>query len=275
MPSKIVMLQIAFSVFSLFYILLAYYGYVRYLNLKMKSCESYAKDYLKIPRSPTKHKVIVSMTTRTNNFENIKPTVNSLLDQTVHPDQIIISTPPDIQLQLPDFIRKNNIILVHHLTNDYGKSSNFLSPLLREKDGEAMIILVDDSGIYGTDFVESMVAASEEAPNSVIFVSGYNAKKSAEQKRKINNHSEPNDVISTADGVLIKPKFFDESIFNVMDGPGDLENTPDVLLSSYLHKHNIPMYEMKYDENFRKFHHPLPNNDRNLTFYASLFPSFK
>ncbi len=274
MPSTFVKLQIAITVLSLLWIILAYYGYVRYAKLRMSSCESYAKEYLKTPRVNTKRKVIISMTTTTSNLENIKTCVNSLLDQTVHPDQIIISIPEDRDIILPNFIKNNHIILVHKLNKDYGKSSAILSPLIREKDGEALIIIVDDDGVYGNDFIETLVDASEQKPDSVIFISGYSAKELVNTKIKVDK-PEANDIISIPDGVLIKPKFFNDDIFNIEDGPNGLENTPDVVLSSYLHKNKVDLVQIHYDENFRKFKYPLPNTDRNVSYYAALFPSMK
>uniref|UniRef100_A0A6C0KQD3 Glycosyltransferase 2-like domain-containing protein n=1 Tax=viral metagenome TaxID=1070528 RepID=A0A6C0KQD3_9ZZZZ len=274
MPSKFVKLNILILVLSLLWIVLAYFGYVRYVKLRTGSLDHYAQEYLKTPRANTKNKIIVSMTTTTGNLENIKASVNSILDQTVHSDQIIISIPEDKDIVLPDYIKNNHIVLVHKLSKDYGKSASIFSPLLREKDGEALIILVDDAGIYGSDFIETLVDTSNQNPNSVIFVSGYNGKELAVNKTKVNN-PESNDIISVPDGVLIKPKFFNDDIFNLEDSPQDIINTPDVLLSSYLKKHNINSVQIRYDENFRKFKYVLPNSERNISYFASLFPSFK
>lgn len=274
MPSKFVKLNILIMLLSLLWIVLAYYGYVRYVKLRSGSIDNYAKEYLKSPRASTKHKIIVSMTTTTGNLENIKTSINSILDQTVHADQIIISIPENKDIVLPDYVKNNHIILVHKLTKDYGKSAGILSPLVREKDGEALIILVDDEGIYGSDFIETLVDASNQNPNSVIFVSGYNAKELAVNKQKVNN-PESNDIISVPDGVLIKPKFFHEDIFNLEESPHDIINTPDVFLTSYLRKNHVNMVQIRYDENFRKFKYVLPNSERNISYYAALFPSFK
>lgn len=273
MPSNFVKLNIAIMILSLVWIVFAYYGYVRYVQLQTKSIETYAKEYLKSPRASTKHKIIVSMTTTTENLENIKTAINSILDQTVHPDQIIISIPSDRDIQLPDYIKNNNIILVHKLSKDFGKSASFLSPLLREKDGEALIILVDDEGVYGSDFIETLVDASNQNPDKVIFVSGYVAKEMSTNKIKVDK-PESNDVISVPDGVLLKPKFFHDDIFTFDDTPNDIVNTPDIFLSSYLRKHNVPMIQIHYNENFRKFKYVLPNSERNVSYYAALFPSF-
>lgn len=270
MPSYFVRLQICISILTLLYVILAYYGYVRYIKLRTRSCESFAKEYLTLPGHKTNHKVIVSMATDVDNLDQIKTAVNSILDQTVHPTQIIISSCKE-NLSLPKFIEDNHIIIVHATQPCYGEAANFISPLLREKDADAIIILVDDHGIYGNDFLETIIDASDQQPNGVVYISGYNAKASIHSKYKVSSDKK-DDVISVPDGVLIKPKFFDETIFDI---PRDLYDNPDLYLSLYLQKHNIPRYKINYNENLKKFKNIRPQTDKLISRYSPSLPSFK
>jgi hypothetical protein len=265
--------QILTLVISVIYVFLAYYGYMRFMKLKYRSCEDYARDYLKLPRVNVKNKVIVSMATTVNDLNDIKSTINSILDQTVHADQIIISIPGSKELMLPNFIKDHKIILVHNVSKQFDKSSSFLSPLLREKDGEAIIVVVDDKVVYGSDFLETLIEASIAHPNNVIFIKGYKASNLISDNKKI-DVPYINDIISVADGVLIKPKFFDIDILSFEHTPAGLETNPDILLSAYLHKQKVQITQIKYDENFRKREQILPNSDKFISYYASIFPSF-
>ena len=271
--SPFMRLQILLLVISIIYIFLAYFGYIRLFKLKHRSCEDYARDYLNLPRADVKYKVIVSMTTTAKDLRNIKDTINSILDQTVHPDQIIISIGESESFTLPKFIEDNKIILIHKVSNQFGKSSSFLSPLLREKDAETIIVVVDDKGVYGPDFLETLIDASNANPNNVIFIKGYKATNLITQSKKV-DVPYINDIISVADGVLIKPKFFDTDILTFDHTPAGLETNPDILLSSYLHKHKIPITQIKYSENFRKSEQILPNSDKYISYFATIFPSF-
>lgn len=273
MPSTFVNCQIMLSIASVVWLILAYYGYTRYASLQFSSCEKYAKKYLELPRANQKNKIIVSLSTSNGNFDLLKPTINSILDQTVHPDQIIISTPPNTDLKnMPQFLKNNKIIIVHALSKNYGESACFLSPLLREKDGDAIIICIDGKNIYGPDFVETILEESEKHPDSVIFLAGYNGKTLLNEGKKIDKKNE-NDILSVSDGILIKPKFFHEDIFDFSNLPLGIENTPDIFLSNYFHTHHIPMVQIVYKENFTKFKTIHHDSRKYLSFLASNFPS--
>lgn len=273
MPSTFVNCQIFLSVVSVLWLVLAYYGYTRCASLKLFSCETYAKKYLELPRANMQNKIIISLSTSNGNFDLLKPTINSILDQTVHADQIIISTPPNADLKnIPEFLKKNKIIVLHALSKNYGESACFLSPLLREKDGNAVLICINGQTIYGPDFVETILEESKKHPDSAIFVAGYNGKALLEEGKKVDEKTK-NDIISVADGILIKPKFFEEDIFDFSRLPSGIENTPDIFLSNYLHTHQIPMKQLIYKENFsnsKKLDH---NSQKNLSFVAFHFPS--
>ena len=265
-------LYTSLSILSLIWIVLSYCGYVRYASLHLHTSESYAKTYLTLPRVPSNNKVIVSLFTRHTNLNDIKLTINSILDQTVHPDQIIISLPPNADIVIPEYIHSNHIIIVHKLAKDYGKSSSFISPLLREKNAETTIIIIDDNYVYGTDFIESMMEASQQNPNSVIYTSGYSLRDFLLNSRLT---KEQEDVIETSSGVLIKPMFFDESVLNVDDGPKDIKNYPNILLSMHLHKKGIPIKKLSYSDNIPIIGtHHVNNDSKVASYYASYFPSF-
>ena len=263
MNKNTIILSVVFSIISLIWILLTYFGLIRHFKISMCSCETFAKKYIKLPRVTTNNKVIVSIYTKEPDLNNLKNTMNSILDQTVHPDQIIISTPPNVDIKIPDFIQNNNICIVHKLTKDYGESSVFISPLLREKDGNTNIILVNDKNIYGTDFIETLVETSENFPNDVIYISGYSA-----------NSNKEIDVIDIACGVLIKPIFFtDDSVLNIEEGPNGVKENPDIFLSQLLHKNKINLKNIKYTENVIKTKSKADGSVIN--YYAAYFPSFK
>jgi hypothetical protein len=230
----------------------------------MRSCENYTKTYLKLPRVTSKGKVIVSFYGK--KFPEL--TLKSVLDQTVHPDQLII-TSPDVPKELTD----KRVVVVHTLSTDYECLTPLLSPLLREKDGDAKIIIVDSNQVYGKDFIETLVEASEISPDAVIFTKGYNAKKSLEKGEKVRDPYN-NDIIDVTGGVLVKPKFFQEDVFNIEGNPKAEKFNLDVFLSSYLKRKGVSEVEIRYDENLREIK-TLPHDSQHLiSYYATIFPSF-
>jgi hypothetical protein len=247
------------------FIFLSYYGITRLYKIKTGECKEFAKGYLKLQKAPTTRKIVVSIAG--DNFNKLKPTIMSLFDQTFRPDQIIISVPPNSTMDLDPCIKDNNLITVHKLAKDYGKCCNIMSPLLREKDGDAIIILASQNTVYGIDFIETMIEESEKNPNCIIYVSGYNAKTFVDTGKKVDNNS---DVIEVDNGVLIKPKLIKEDI---LDEKSYIDN-PNVFLSAHINKNNICMRRVNYKENFTS-KNDTKNEKLAAEFYANSLNSFK
>ena len=275
MKKETMILYIALSVLSLLITALVYFGLVRYCQLHLFSCCSYGKEYLSLPRANTNSKVIVSLETSAKDLEDIRPCINSILDQTVHPDQIIISVPPENEnIKIPPYLQEQNIIITHKLPEDYNLYTNFVSPLLREKDGSTKIILLSDQFAYGVDFLESLIDASDNHPNDAIYVQGYNAKAFLEND-DMRSKGEENDVISVRHGVLIKPTMLDADVLKMKDAP---KFAPDAILSSQLHKNKTKLHHMRYDENYYVSQNSKAESKQNheknaLIIYAYHFPS--
>lgn len=267
MTRNMMILYMTISVLSLVWIILSYYGYVRYFKLNVFSCEHYAQSYIKLPRAQTTSKIIISLSTSSDNLKNIKPTINSLLDQTVHADQIILSV-DNIKSEtiIPLYLTENNIIVVHKLAKSYGKCANFISPLLREKDATTKIILVDENQVYGLDFVETLIEASNQQPNKAIYLNGYNAKKFLNG----NKIEGPDNVIDIHHGALISPSFFTNDIMDTLHTP---LNAPNAVLSANLIKNKVPLHKINYRENFiKKFtSKEIENEKMGIIFYAVYF----
>jgi hypothetical protein len=265
MNPKLIFLSIFLSLLSVVFIFLSYYGLTRLYSIKTGNCEEFAKGYLKLQKAPTSRKIIVSIAG--NNFEKLKPTIKSIFNQTFRPDQIIISVPPNSLMDLDPFIKDNNLITVHKLAKNYGKCCNIMSPLLREKDGDAIIIIANEDTIYGVDFIENMVEESEKNPDCVIYTSGYNAKIFVDTGKRVDTNS---DVIEVNKGVLIKPKFISTDI---LDNESYIDN-PNVFLSAHIIKNNICMVRIDYKDNFASKKDET-NEKLAIDFYANNLNSFK
>lgn len=271
MNGKSVLFMIITSVISLGVILASYYGYTRYLKLRFdNSTIGYAKDYLKLDRANTKKKIVVSMyASNSSSTGTMLSSINSLLDQTVKPDQIIINTPPDSTLELDDFLTSKNIITIYKMAKDYGEIGSLISPLLLEKDAGVMIILASERTIYGVEFIEKMVDASVKNPDCVIYNRGFNAKQFVTNSVRMDNET-ANDIIDTDYGALVKPKFFSS---NILDE--DRFKSMDILLSVYI-RDKVCIKSTRYTELFKS---TTPKNDgeeekKEILVNSIYFPSF-
>ena len=171
MPKKpFIILSLIASLLSLLYIIAEYFGYIRYYQNKLYSTDYYLEKYSKLERSD-KERVIIHFVASINDLENIKPFLNSLLDQTVKVDEIAVSIPYNDRNKIPPHLK--NILSVYTFNKDYGDSTKLTPILLREKNGKTKIIIVEPNIMYGKDFIEQIVEKSNKNPSSIIHDKDY------------------------------------------------------------------------------------------------------
>jgi len=210
-----VIISLFSALFSLIYVLLVYFGITRYFSVYLYSTESYTKNYPKLEKADDKNRVVIAMTTTPN--KKIKATINSLLDQTVRVDEISMNIPYGDKI--PENYKK--ILQTYNHSVKYGDVAKLISTLMREGEEHTKIILVNDDMIYGKDFIEDMVDASNKHPNIAITAKGLTSKY----------------------GVLVKPKFFDQS---VLDYDGICCH--DEWLKKYL---KVPYESINYKQSYK------------------------
>lgn len=267
MDDKKIILFIFFSIVSVILIYLSYTGITRYLKIDkfdgVDSQKKYAQEYLKLDRVNYAKKVIVSL----KYDKDMTKSLNSLLDQTVRPDQIIVTT--DRNINIDQFLFKNNILIQHKLDDVDNDCISLLSPLLREKDGNTIIILANPGVIYGVEFIEKMTEMSQQHPSCIIYNKSYCAKETVDTGYKKVSDKYVNDVIDSAYGVLIKPKFFSADILN------DCKNNLDVLLTINSIKNGTCCVPIQYNENIVYNVGKNANLIKELSFNASNLSSFR
>lgn len=239
--------SIVLTLFSLIYTILQYYGVIRYIKLKRQCTEKYSDSYLKLPRADSKGKVVVSMYIDSDSIDN-NITIKSILDQTVHPDHIIIVSKHDITL--PDSLKKNNLVVLQKTNENLGRAAAFMIPLQTQKDEDTKIIVVTDGVVYGTDFIESLIEESEKLPDNMVFVEMYDPSAYIERSKFV--RARPNyqirGVIRVSSGVLIKPKFFKKFVNTISP---HMFKAPDALLTVNALYNNIEMSKADFNEIIR------------------------
>lgn len=189
------------SVVSLLYLLFSYFGFIRYFKLYYNPLESYVNNYTKLDKAD-KDRVVIAFSAEEKDFKNLKPFINSILDQTVRVDDIAITIPYKDTNKVPEELKK--VLSVNGYSKDYEDAANLVCSVLREPENNTKIIIVEPNMIYGQDFVETMVDKSNEKENKAKVIFGSSSK---EPKR----------------GILIKPQFFDDTISKYQKGTGNKE----------------------------------------------------
>ena len=265
--NTLTLFSIIITVLSLIYIILAYYGLIRYFKLKQGQCQTYTESYLQLPRVESKSKVVVSMYMSSEADLANNLTFKSILDQTVHPDQIIIVSKHHITL--PDFIAKNNIVVVQKENESYGKTSAFMVPLTSQKDANTKIIIITDGVVYGPDFIETLVEESEKSPDSLIYVEMFDSSAYVNQSKMVKSKSGNEAILRVSSGVLVKPVFFNKFTEVMSD---DALESPNTFLTVNALANKVKMIKSSFNEVIKtKKEVPTEAEKHTIRLYAYIF----
>lgn len=144
--NRIIFLSTVFSILSLIYIVLTYYGITRQVQLNYSSGEFYINEYSKLDKIDLKNRVVVCIDTSMNRLDNIKPTILSILDQTVKVDEIALNiVDVDNTTEIPVYLSQTVKIY-----NDKTQKGVFV----REREADTVIIMLNDHTIYSKDYIE-------------------------------------------------------------------------------------------------------------------------
>ena len=158
----------------------------RYRKLKNSSLTPFINNYKNLKKC-TNDKVVLSLTTTPDKINKLTPLFNSLLDQTVSVNQISLNIPEEyngVEYDVPNEYK--DICNVFTVGKNYGVGTKYIPSLLREHSCGTKIILLDDSLIYGKDYIETLIKESDAQPDKYIY-SG--------------------NTFADAEGILIKPEF--------------------------------------------------------------------
>ena len=145
---------------SMIFVILSYFGIIRYLKLHVDSHSNYIENYKKLNKASENNKVILSLSSNTKKINKIMPMLKSILDQTVKVDQIVLNLPPGDNYNIPK--EYNNILNIFYSGKNYDEATKLIPTLLREDNADTIIILLKDDYIYGKDFIETIIEESNK-----------------------------------------------------------------------------------------------------------------
>ena len=116
---------------------------------------------------------IVSLSSVPSRIAYIKPTIESLLNQTVKADRIYVAIPfyskrEKKRYNIPRFLLKDKRITLIRSRTDWGPATKLLPVLQIEKDPTTLILTVDDDRIYDKDMIKEYLKFSKRYPNSIL-----------------------------------------------------------------------------------------------------------
>ena len=215
-------ISIISAIFSVVYLLLNYFGLIRYINIYLYSTESYQKNYKNLDKIG-KYKTIISLTTTPKQMSKLSHVIKSLLDQTVRVDLISINVPNGDQYNLPIDLVKS--VLLSRCDEDKGLLNCLLPSILKEIESTTRIISLGAGTIYGKDFIETLMDESEKHQDKIIY-------------------SNTNDNIDLTKGVVFYTNFFN---IDFLDIPHKTDGNK--LINDYFR--NFPKKRINYSENYK------------------------
>ena len=226
----IIIISLLSAVFSLLYIILNYFGIIRYMCMYMYPIEGYINNYKNLDQINKENRVIISIIATKKQLQNITPVIKSLLDQTVKVSLISIIIPYTANYVLPKEL--SNIVTIYNSNDEKSKTGNLnslLSTISREGESTTKIITLDAGIIYGKDFIETLLEAGEKHPNTILYVD--TGKKGFVELEK---------------GAVFNTGFFDKDF---MDIPEDIHANEWV--NNYFDNRGIKKINIKYRENYK------------------------
>lgn len=206
-------------------------------------------------------RIVVTLTTTPYRIVKLKPTLDSLLQQSIKPDCIYLNIPfffkrDNIPYVIPEWLQKYPGITIRR-TDDYGPITKLLPVLVSETDPETIIITVDDDVWYPRHVVRDLVQYALQHPHAV--VTPLNINFTINDKLQFTNikykfkHGSKASLVVGAAGVAYRRSFFanDFQPF-VTKLPTQCFLTDDLVLSIYLAQHNINI-----EQNIKRSFNPL------------------
>lgn len=235
----------------------------RFVSLHARSAETFVRRFAAAPRADVPDRVVVSLTTIPDRVSRIRPTLNSLLDQSRRVDAIYLNLPSRGRregraYQVPAFLREYGPVEVVDCGEDLGPATKLLPTLAREKDPDTRIIVTDDDQVYPRNMVETLVAASEQWPDAVVCSRGFTVPAGYDIHRRNTlygthlSRPEPIEIVQGSAGYLVRPRFFTTEVFDYSEAPEEAFFQDDIWFCGHLGRRGVARYVVPFDNCFSR-----------------------
>src|SRR6266481_387641 len=201
-------------------------------------------------------RVIVSLSTVPERIGNLGPTIRSLLRQTRPPDEIVLAI-PDFSIReqrsyvVPKYISRLPRLRILRCSQDWGPATKFI-PAVQEElaagRGNTLIMVVDDDRVYPRDALESYLHYSAQLPDAALCFRGAPMPRSMDwrdaEMTYANELRGPQRVavITGCGSYLIRPRFFDGSLWDYSAAPRGAFYMDDIWISGWLARRQVARY---------------------------------
>ncbi|MBW2384058.1 MAG: glycosyltransferase family 2 protein [Deltaproteobacteria bacterium] len=231
---------------------------IRFVYLHRASARACVRRYERASRSDVPDRVVVSLTTIPDRIDRIRPTLNSLLDQTRRPDAIYLNLPNESRregrgYELPAFLTEYGPVHVIDCGEDMGPATKLLPTLAREKEPDTRIVVTDDDQIYPRNMIETLVDWNQKLPEAVVCArgfcvpAGFRIHARNTQLGENLGQPEPIEIIQGSGSYLVRSRYFSEDVFDYSAAPKEAFFQDDIWFSAHLARRGIERFVVPFD----------------------------
>jgi cellulose synthase/poly-beta-1,6-N-acetylglucosamine synthase-like glycosyltransferase len=201
-------------------------------------------------------RVIVSLSTVPDRLENLRPTIRSLLKQTRPPDEIVLAIPEFSVRErrpyiVPKYVSRLPRVRVLRCREDWGPATKFIAAIQAElaaRREDTLIMVVDDDRLYPRDALETYLYYSEQLPNAALCFRGAAMPSTLDWDdakmiygRDLREPC-PVAVITGCGSYIVRPRFFDRSLWDYSGAPSVAFYIDDIWISAWLSRRGVKRY---------------------------------
>jgi hypothetical protein len=216
----------------------------------------FIRETLAAKRPFNNRRVIASLSTVPDRINNLSPAIRSLLNQTRPPDEIVLAIPEfSVREQrpyvVPKYISRLPRVRVLHCAQDWGPATKFIGAIQDELAAgreNTLIIVIDDDRLYPRDALETYLYYSEQLPDAALCFRGAAMPSTLDWDNAKMIHAKdlreprPVAVITGCGSYLVRPRFFDQSLWDYSAAPSIAFYIDDIWISAWLSRRGVKRY---------------------------------
>jgi hypothetical protein len=216
----------------------------------------FIRETLAANRTLDNRRVIASLSTVPDRINNLRPTIRSLLKQTRPPDEIVLAIPEFSVRErrpyvVPKYISRLPRVRILRCREDWGPATKFIGAIQDELAAgreNTLIMVVDDDRLYPRDALETYLYYSEQLPNAALCFRGaampstldWDDAKMIHAKDLREPH--PVAVITGCGSYVVRPRFFDQSLWDYSGAPSVAFYIDDIWISAWLSRRSVKRF---------------------------------
>jgi Glycosyl transferase family 2 len=230
--------------------------YSFYFRPKRRRQQMFIRTVLTSTNPSPESRVIVSLSTLPDRIGRLQPTLESLLNQSRPPDEIVLAIPrfsvrQKREYEIPDYVSQVPRLRVLRCEKDWGPATKFIAVVrdeLAAGRGNTLIMVVDDDRIYPRNSLELYLHYHAQLPDAALCFRGGAIPRSLNWRHcriefGVDLQAPKRTAVITGCGsYLIQPRFFDDSLWDYSTAPEGAFYMDDMWISGSLERRGVERY---------------------------------